>query len=76
MEDFSEDLDMVGADDESAEDFTPEPAPKKPCTACERLAGLAGVLLGAALLGIALDLATGGRISAMVNRKRELETDD
>lgn len=76
MDDFSEDVETIGADDESAEDFAPEPAPKKPCTACERLAGLAGVLLGAALLGIALDLATGGRISAFVNRTRDTGTDD
>ena len=74
MDDFSEDVETIGADDEPAEDFGADP--KKPCTACERLAGLVGVLLGAALLGIALDLATGGRISARVNRTRELETDD
>jgi len=54
-----------------------DPPAKKPCTACERLAGVVGAFLGAALVAIALDLATGGKISAMINRVRPpLELDE
>lgn len=55
-----------------------DPPAKKPCTACERLAGVVGALLGAALVAIALDLATGGKISSAINRVRPpaLELDE
>lgn len=54
-----------------------DPPAKQPCTACERLAGVVGAILGAALVAIALDLATGGKVSTLINRVRPpLELDE
>lgn len=58
-----------------SEDIMPTEEPKR-CVMCERVSGIFGILLGAIVLFIGIDILTNGAISGLISGRAEVTGDE